>query len=95
MADKLLSYDQDPELRATAEEMEGKKSHWLKSKFDYAFVLDECKKTGAPYILMLEDDVVFLDGWRHRTMQALDSTAAASAKSKETSESAAVSLYSV
>ncbi|KAI1322913.1 hypothetical protein F5Y16DRAFT_24139 [Xylariaceae sp. FL0255] len=47
-------------------------NHGVKAKFDYSVVLDECEKTGAPYILMIEDDVVFMDGWWHRTGKALD-----------------------
>lgn len=78
MADQLPSYQQDPRRLATAEAMEGKSTHWIKSKFDYSFVLDECKRTGAPYILMIEDDVVFLDGWHHRTMKAVDRVASIS-----------------
>lgn len=83
MADKLLSYDDNDHQRATAKTMEEKHSHWVKSKFDYSIVMEECKKTGAPYTLMLEDDVVFLDGWRHRTAEALNTAATKSDKAKK------------
>ncbi|ATY63381.1 hypothetical protein A9K55_007848 [Cordyceps militaris] len=84
MVDKLPSYDQDPARKAVAEDMEAKGvSHWIKSKFDYSFVLDECKRTGAPYILMSEDDVVFLDGWYHRTLKALGGVEEKSKKANE------------
>ncbi len=72
MADKLPSYDDDPGQLALAKAMELSYSHGAKSKFDYLIVMQECEKTDAPYILIIEDDVVFLDGWRHRAMQALD-----------------------
>lgn len=71
MADKLPSYHDDPERLVLARQMEEKKTHETKSKFDYSIVMDECRKTGAPYMLIVEDDVIFLDGWRHRTMRAL------------------------
>ncbi|KAI0535578.1 integral membrane protein [Xylaria digitata] len=71
MADKLASY-QDDEERLRLAQMMKSRPHAIKSKFDYSVVMEECEKTGAPYILMVEDDVVFLDGWRHRTMKALD-----------------------
>lgn len=84
MVDKLLSYDQDPTRKVIAEDMEAKHvSHWIKSKFDYSFVLDACKRTGAPYILVIEDDVVFLDGWYHRTVKALAGVEENSKKAKE------------
>lgn len=72
MADRLPSYDDNPEQLALAEKMEANQSHGTKSKFDYSIVMEECARTGAPYILIVEDDVVFLDGWRHRTMRALN-----------------------
>ncbi|KAI0401499.1 integral membrane protein [Xylaria palmicola] len=71
MADKVASYDDDEERTRLAQIM-ASKPHAVKSKFDYSIVMEECGKTNAPYILMIEDDVVFLDGWRHRTMEALD-----------------------
>jgi hypothetical protein len=71
MADELPAYQDDEERLKLAKQMEAKRTHGTKSKFDYSIVMEECKKTKAPYILMLEDDVVFLDGWQHRTMEAL------------------------
>lgn len=79
-ADKLSSYHDDPERLKLARAFEKNKTHAPKSKFDYSVVLEECVKTDAPYILMLEDDIVALDGWYHRTMDALDHVAA---KTKE------------
>ncbi|OAQ61493.1 hypothetical protein VFPPC_09322 [Pochonia chlamydosporia 170] len=71
MADKVASYHDDPDRLALAQQMEDNKTHAVKSKFDYAILMDECTKSGAPYMLLVEDDVVFLHGWRHRTMKAL------------------------
>ncbi|KAI0880039.1 uncharacterized protein GGS22DRAFT_198361 [Annulohypoxylon maeteangense] len=72
MADRLPSYHDDAEYLALARQMERNQSHGIKAKFDYSIVMEECEKTSAPYILVVEDDVVFLDGWRHRTIEALD-----------------------
>lgn len=71
MVDTFATYQDNDEWLKMAETMESDSDHAKKSKFDYSVVLDKCDKTGAPYTLMLEDDVVFLDGWRHRTMDAL------------------------
>ncbi|KAI0469406.1 integral membrane protein [Xylaria cf. heliscus] len=70
MADTIASYSDDAERLKLAQTMDPR-SHAIKSKFDYLVVMEECAKTGAPYILMIEDDVVFMDGWRHRVMKAL------------------------
>ncbi|KAI1816624.1 integral membrane protein [Poronia punctata] len=78
MADELPSYQDDEERLKLAKKMEAKRTHGTKSKFDYAIVMEECRKSRAPYILMLEDDVVFLDGWLHRTMEALATATALS-----------------
>lgn len=70
MADKLASYNDSEERLRQAQEMESR-GHAIKSKFDYSIAMEECAKTEAPYIMMVEDDVVFMDGWRHRTLMAL------------------------
>ncbi|KAH8646286.1 hypothetical protein BX600DRAFT_519115 [Xylariales sp. PMI_506] len=70
--DQLPTYHDHPGRLLQAVKMESSGSHNLKAKFDYSVVLEECIKVGALYIMMLEDDVVALDGWYHRTIQALD-----------------------
>jgi hypothetical protein len=77
MVDVFPTYDDDPETLSLVQEMEVEskvsRKHATKSKLDYSIVLEACQKSGAPHTLMVEDDVVFLDGWFHRTMEALDS----------------------
>jgi hypothetical protein len=72
MADELPSYNDTAERLTIANAMEAKKEHGPKAKFDYSIVLEQCSKTGAPNILMLEDDVVLMDGWWPRVAEALD-----------------------
>ncbi|KAI1746443.1 hypothetical protein F4782DRAFT_102273 [Xylaria castorea] len=67
MADELPSY-----YNVALAQTMSKQSHEIKSKYDYSIVLEACANTGAPYVLMLEDDVVFLDGWWPRVARALD-----------------------
>lgn len=71
MADSLPSYHDSAERLALAMRMEENRSHAVKSKFDYSILMEECAKSAAPYMLLVEDDVVFLDGWRHRTIKAI------------------------
>lgn len=38
---------------------------------DYTYLMRQCGATGADYVLMMEDDVVALDGWFHRAKDGL------------------------
>jgi hypothetical protein len=71
MADELPSYSDDTERFALARVMESNQTHGTKAKFDYSIIMEECEKTGASNILMIEDDVVFMDGWWHRVAKAI------------------------
>ncbi|TGJ81239.1 hypothetical protein E0Z10_g7526 [Xylaria hypoxylon] len=71
MTDKLPSYSDNAERFALANIMESNQTHGTKAKFDYSIVMGECEKTGASGILMIEDDVVFMDGWWPRVREAL------------------------
>lgn len=72
MTDSLPSYQDNRKRLNILKNIEDEHSHSIKSKFDYSIVLEECLKTGAPYILVAEDDVVFMEGWLPRTLQALE-----------------------
>ncbi|RAH56665.1 integral membrane protein [Aspergillus piperis CBS 112811] len=75
LADKVLVYDPDVvdiEHIRSLETPEAKKFAREKGLFDYTYLLKECGKQNTSYTVMLEDDVVALDGWYHRTKQALN-----------------------
>ena len=38
---------------------------------DYVYLLNQCLQTGAPYIFILEDDVILADGWMIKTLSGL------------------------
>ncbi|EEA22572.1 hypothetical protein TMatcc_001419 [Talaromyces marneffei ATCC 18224] len=42
-----------------------------KGIYDYTYALDQCYLTGAPYIGIFEDDIIFADGWLVKTLRAL------------------------
>ncbi|KAI1145704.1 hypothetical protein F4825DRAFT_467115 [Nemania diffusa] len=71
LADRLPSYSDNAERSILANIMESNQTHGTKAKFDYSIVMEECEKTGASEILMIEDDVVFMDGWWPRVEEAL------------------------
>ncbi|KAJ5092063.1 hypothetical protein NUU61_006933 [Penicillium alfredii] len=76
VADRVLLYEPDKvnvdyirSLETDAARVSGRE----KALFDYTYLLQACEATNAPYVVMLEDDVVAQDGWYHRTRQALAS----------------------
>ncbi|KAE8378977.1 integral membrane protein [Aspergillus bertholletiae] len=74
LADQVLLYDKkgiDIDHIRGLETAEAKTLALEKGLLDYTYLLKACAATGAPYTVMLEDDVVALDGWYHRTKQAL------------------------
>lgn len=76
LADEVLLYNASEvsiEHLQILETDEAKASGLEKALFDYSYLLKACEAVDTPYIIMLEDDVVALDGWYHRTRDALAS----------------------
>lgn len=59
------------ELIEKLEEDSDYPAHARKQKIDYSVLLAECAKVKPTYTMTLEDDVIALDGWYHRTLAAL------------------------
>lgn len=51
---------------------ETEQDFYSKGVYDYLYVLKEClAETDAPYILIVEDDVIFAEGWLAKTLKSL------------------------
>ncbi|KAF2430473.1 hypothetical protein EJ08DRAFT_588850 [Tothia fuscella] len=75
VSDRVLTYS-DNETMARMAELEGESEGYRqKALFDYRYLMQACVDTGLPYIGIIEDDVLALDGWFHRTMIALNKIA--------------------
>lgn len=83
--DLLPTYHDDPDRLSLARRLELDGSHNLKARFDYSIVLEECAKVNPMYTMMVEDDVVAIDGWYHRTLEALEKAYTFSAEMGRTS----------
>lgn len=70
LADKVLVYDEE-NIGYVKKLEESDKVAAEKGLFDYTYLLKACEATGAPYVMLVEDDVIAMDGWYHRTKQAL------------------------
>ncbi|KAF3491193.1 uncharacterized protein GIQ15_00710 [Arthroderma uncinatum] len=72
MVDRVLLYDVDEEKLSHLRELEGEGGLFReKGLYDYVYLLKACQAVGTPHIVMVEDDVLAMDGWYHRTKQAL------------------------
>jgi hypothetical protein len=72
-ADQVITYNLPPEQLEMLATMEKEKGVFReKGLYDYRYLLEECYRVGAANIIMMEDDVLALDGWYHRTINALE-----------------------
>lgn len=53
--------------------------HRTKGLYDYTYLMKACYSTGAPYLALIEDDVIAMDGWYHRTVDGIGQAEAKSA----------------
>lgn len=73
VADEVLTYDLPLEQLERLRDMEREKGVFReKGLYDYRYLLDACYRVGAANIIMVEDDVLALDGWYPRTVKALE-----------------------
>ncbi|MCJ1471576.1 Mitotic spindle checkpoint component mad2 [Lambiella insularis] len=72
LPDTLLTYDADEEHFGVIQKWEKEKDYISKGLYDYAYLLDNCYKTGAPYVAMVEGDVLAVEGWYPRAMSAAE-----------------------
>ncbi|KAF1995951.1 hypothetical protein P154DRAFT_548202 [Amniculicola lignicola CBS 123094] len=87
LVDKVLEYDVSEEEMNHIKEMEQAAGLFReKGLYDYSYLVKECYKQDTPYIVMLEDDIVVMDGWYHRTVAALEEVERKSALTKASPE---------
>lgn len=73
VADRVLTYALPEDQFEHIRKLENDRGLFReKALFDYIYLLKACAAVEAPYILMVEDDVIALDGWYHRTRDALE-----------------------
>lgn len=73
VSDEVLLYDPSDPRYDQIEHWESNLLFREKALFDYTYLLQACRDRDTDYIVILEDDVIAMDGWFHRTMQALRS----------------------
>lgn len=71
LADSASSYNVSEEEFRYLQDLEDKHNFHEKGVYDYVYLLNQCLQTGAPYIFILEDDVILADGWMIKTLNGL------------------------
>lgn len=84
VADEILLYNvsqKEFEYIKTLEEED--EEHRTKGLYDYNYLLKACYAKETPYIALIEDDVIAMDGWYHRTIDAIQQAEVRSAGAKD------------
>ncbi|EUC46840.1 hypothetical protein COCMIDRAFT_57926, partial [Bipolaris oryzae ATCC 44560] len=73
LTDRVLTYEGlDAKEMAHVRKMEAQGGAFKeKGLYDYSYLVSKCAEFNTPYIAILEDDVLAMDGWYHRTVNAL------------------------
>lgn len=72
LADRILLYNASQVEIQMLQRLETQAEEYRKKPlFDYTFLLESCLDTPTSYMAILEDDVLAMDGWLHRTERAL------------------------
>lgn len=72
MADRVLLYNVTTAELDHLRELENEGGLFReKGLFDYVYLLKACQELGASHTIMVEDDVLAMDGGYHRTKRAL------------------------
>lgn len=72
LPDTLLSYDVNDTEVSKIKHWEETKDYRTKGLYDYAYLLQKCYDTGAPYVVMVEGDVLAVEGWYPRAIAAAE-----------------------
>ncbi|KAL9591574.1 MAG: hypothetical protein Q9179_007585 [Wetmoreana sp. 5 TL-2023] len=73
LSDVVLIYNStNKEQFENLRNMEQEKDYQQKAVLDYTYLLEECIKSGATWIAMIEDDTLAVADWYPRTIHALD-----------------------
>lgn len=81
-ADEILQYNVTNQELGHIMNMELEQEFFReKGLYDYTYLMRACNATGAPYIAMLEDDTIAMDGWYHRTIAGIEEAETISTRS--------------
>ncbi|KJX97493.1 integral membrane protein [Zymoseptoria brevis] len=72
VVDEILVYNVSEKEMGYIESLEREDvEHRTKGLYDYKYLMEACYAKDTPYIALIEDDVIAMDGWYHRTVNAI------------------------
>lgn len=71
LVDSVYHYTPSDPVYDTVRQYEETGDYSRKAIYDYIYALQQCYNTGAQWIAMFEDDVIFADGWYLQTLNSL------------------------
>jgi hypothetical protein len=72
LTDHVLTYNLEDSAKQDVRIMEDEGGAFLtKGLYDYSYLLSKCAEQYTPYIAIFEDDIIAMDGWFHRTVDAI------------------------
>lgn len=75
IANQIIKYELPESQLNWLRDLERNGKVWEKSMFDYEYLLRDCLKTNAQWIMTVEDHVLAVSGWYDRAKSALDAIA--------------------
>jgi len=72
LPDTFLGYNVNDTELSQIKHWEEAKDYRTKGLYDYAYLLQKCYDTGAPYVAMVEGDVLAVEGWYPRAIAAAE-----------------------
>ncbi len=75
LANQVIKYEVSESEIERLRALETNHKVWEKTMFDYEYLLQDCLKTGAHWIMTVEDDVLAVSGWFPRAKTAFEAIA--------------------
>jgi hypothetical protein len=72
VSDDVMLYNVSKETLGFLQGLERDRDYRVKGAHDYAYVLERCIESKAPYIAILDDDTLAVAGWYSRAMAAVE-----------------------
>lgn len=76
VSNEVMLYNVSTETLEFLQELEKSRNFRVKGARDYAYVLERCAESGAPYTVILDDDTLAAAGWYPRAMAAIENAEA-------------------
>jgi len=85
VSDDIMLYNVSKETLRFLQGLESNRDYRVKGAHDYAYVLERCIESKAPYIAIFDDDTLAVAGWYPRAMAAVERVEAGTPQKQDSS----------